>query len=144
MELLHKRLRDELARVGLSGAQASRDIGLPDSQGLRDVLAGRKRLTAEMLALLTKIGVDATYVLVGQYSNASDPAERVLIDNYRRCAPEAQQHLIQTAALLAAGMNTATPTKARPTTSIKVSSRRGHAAGRDVNITQEGQNGKNH
>lgn len=45
---------------------AARAAGLENSQGLRDVLAGRKRLSTELLALLSsKCGVDADYVTTG-------------------------------------------------------------------------------
>lgn len=67
MENIHGRLREQLAAKGLSAAQAARDAGEPDSQGLRDVLNGRKRLSAELLsALVRATGIDGDYVLSGQ------------------------------------------------------------------------------
>lgn len=67
MEKLHERLRAELEAKGLSAAQAARDAGEPDSQGLRDVLSGRKRLSAELLAALVNgTGIDGAYVLSGK------------------------------------------------------------------------------
>lgn len=67
MEEIHSRLRSELEAKGLSAAQAARDAGEADSQGLRDVLAGRKRLSAELLgALVRGTGIDGAYVLTGQ------------------------------------------------------------------------------
>lgn len=67
MEKLHERLRAELESKGLSAAQAARDAGEPDSQGLRDVLSGRKRLSAELLgALVRGTGIDGAYVLSGK------------------------------------------------------------------------------
>jgi transcriptional regulator with XRE-family HTH domain len=77
VEKLHERLRAELAAKNLSAAQAARDAGEPDSQGLRDVLAGRKRLSAELLsALVVGTGIDGDYVLTGKTvrERASDAA----------------------------------------------------------------------
>lgn len=64
--MLHVRLKEELARLALKPAAAAKAIGEPDSQGLRDVLGGRKRLSAELLAALAITGVDVAYVLTGQ------------------------------------------------------------------------------
>lgn len=61
-----KRLKEELARLGLTPASAAKAIGEKDSQGLRDVLGTRKRLSAEFLAAFGAIGVDVAYVLTGQ------------------------------------------------------------------------------
>lgn len=48
-------------------AAAARAAGEADSQGLRDVLGGRKRLSAELLAALAIAAcVDTRYVLTGQ------------------------------------------------------------------------------
>ena len=107
MEQIHERLKTELAARKITAAAAARAAGLPDSQGLRDTLNGRKRVTADLLALLIPLGVDALYVLTGQRSPsmpATDPAEQVLLDSYRRCGAQAKQNLIQTAALLSAGL----------------------------------------
>ena len=67
MEEIHERLRAELeARGYTKPVMAARAAGLENSQGLRDVLAGRKRLSTELLALLaSKCGVDADYVTTG-------------------------------------------------------------------------------
>lgn len=65
VELIHERLRDELARLGLKPAAAAKLAGEEGSQGLRDVLGGRKRLSADLLAGLIPSGVDASYVLTG-------------------------------------------------------------------------------
>lgn len=72
MEEIHERLRAQLKVLGLSQAEAARKAGLPDSQGLRDVLAGRKRLATDMLAALAGVGVDVAFVVTG----ASDELER--------------------------------------------------------------------
>lgn len=64
--MLHIRLKEELERLGLKPVAAAKAIGEPDSQGLRDVLGGRKRLSAELLAALAGTGVDVAYVLTNQ------------------------------------------------------------------------------
>lgn len=50
-------------------------------------------------------GASASYLLTGREGGVqlADAAEQVLIDSYRRCSADAKRHLIQTAALLAAG-----------------------------------------
>jgi len=65
MKLIHERLREELKMSGLSQIEAARAAGLADVQGIRDVLAGRKRLSVELLAALVPVGVDVFYVVTG-------------------------------------------------------------------------------
>lgn len=86
--MLHVRLKEELERLGQKPAAAARAAGEPDSQGLRDVLGGRKRLSADLLAALSAtIGVDASYVLTG--NREASPLEvlsgdeRMLLERYR-------------------------------------------------------------
>ena len=59
-----------------------------------------------LLALMQVFGGSASYLLTGRESGAqlADAAEQVLIDSYRRCNADAKRNLIQTAALLSAGM----------------------------------------
>lgn len=67
VEGIHTRIRDELDRVGLSMAEAARQMEEDSSQGLRDVCAGRKRASAELVGKLTVIpDVDVLYVLTGR------------------------------------------------------------------------------
>lgn len=67
VEGIHIRIRDELERAGLSMAEAARQMQEDSSQGLRDVCAGRKRASAELVGKLTVIpGLDVLYVLTGQ------------------------------------------------------------------------------
>lgn len=73
----------------------------------RNYESGERLPDAGYLAALQAAGVDVLYVLTGERSGAHpahDAAEQVLLDSYRRCNAQARQHLIQTAALLAAGM----------------------------------------
>lgn len=109
MELIHERLREELELHDLSAAEAARIIGESSSQGLRDVLNGRKRLSAELLAALTaNAHIDAIYVLTGQrtpvvpVSEASLSKRQVaLLDNYEN-TDEAGKKIIEATAAEAA------------------------------------------
>ncbi len=87
VDLLHVRLKEELDRLALKPAAAAKAAGEPDSQGLRDVLGGRKRLSAELLSALSATGVDVAYVLTGKKNLEQPPAltaeERVLLDGFR-------------------------------------------------------------
>ncbi|MGU7855422.1 hypothetical protein ACV22X_22030 [Burkholderia orbicola] len=88
VELIHVRLKEELDRLGLKPAAAAKLAGEPDSQGLRDVLGGRKRLSADLLAALTiAAGVDATYVLTGGRKEPAEmtltPDEHELVERFR-------------------------------------------------------------
>jgi len=65
VDLIHTRLKEEFDRLGLKAATAAKAIGDSDSQGLRDVLGGRKRLSADLLSALAPHGVDVVYVVTG-------------------------------------------------------------------------------
>ncbi|WP_353189554.1 hypothetical protein [Pandoraea pnomenusa] len=86
-------MKEELERLGLKPAAAAKAAGDPDSQGLRDVLGGRKRLSAELLAALAiTVGVDAAYVLTGKRNELSTvvltPEEQLLLARFRSCPPD--------------------------------------------------------
>lgn len=68
-----------------------------------------------LLALMRVFGGSASYLLTGSEGGArlADAAEQVLIDSYRRCSQPARQTLIQTAALLSAGMGAPPATPGR-------------------------------
>lgn len=120
--MLHIRLKEELARLGLKPAAAARAAGEQDSQGLRDVLGGRKRLSAELLAGLASTGVDVFYVLTGKHVLTADEREFLALF---RAAPLAGK-----AAAIGAlqGVAAATPVQKR----VKVTAQGGNAAGRDM------------
>lgn len=82
--MLHIRLKEELDRLSLKPAAAAKAAGDADSQGLRDVIGGRKRLSADLLSALAVTGVDVLYVLTGQRGPTVLVAEeQVLLDGYR-------------------------------------------------------------
>ena len=91
------------------------------------------------LAAIAAAGADVLYILTGQRTEgtASDPAEQVLLDSYRRCKPDAKANLIQMAALLSAGFSTGAeetrPRKAASSaTTVIATGIGGQAAGRDI------------
>jgi len=104
VESIHIRLRDELKRLGLSMAEAARQIEEDDSQGIRDVCSGRKRASAELIAKLSMIGgLDVYYVLTGHGGVAPTltARESALVENYRAAPEDAKQVLEKTSTYLA-------------------------------------------
>ena len=68
---------------------------------------GNATPSADVLAGLVQQDADVIYVLTGQHASASpmpDAVERVLLNSYRMCKPDAQAKLIQAAALLSADL----------------------------------------
>ncbi len=67
-----------------------------------------------LLALMQVFGGSASYLLTGTEGGAqlTDASEQLLIDAYRRCNADARRHLIQSAALLSAGMGVSPPAAA--------------------------------
>lgn len=105
----HQRLKMERERLGLSQSRLA-DLA---SVGKTTVINWEKGVSspdATQLHAMTAAGIDVLYVVTGERSqDAAEvdllPAdERVLIDAYRRCSPDARRHLIQSAALLSAGV----------------------------------------
>lgn len=102
-----ERLREERDRLGLSQPKFA-EIAGTTKQTLFSWETGKTAPDAIQLSALMAIGMDALYVLTGQYASedsALPPDERVLLDSYRRCDAKARQHLIATGALLSAGMS---------------------------------------
>jgi hypothetical protein len=92
VEKIHERLKAELDRLQLNMAEAARRMGESDSQGLRDVCSGRKRVSAEMLAKLVPLGVDVMYVLTSTRTlvpaSTLSEEEAALVDNYKHSDEE--------------------------------------------------------
>ena len=101
-----KRLREERERLGLSQPAFAAVAGTT-KQTLFSWETGKTAPDGFQLEALATAGADVLYILTGQRSSAQpahDAAEQVLLDSYRRCSSQARQNLIQTAALLAAGL----------------------------------------
>ncbi|TXH40010.1 MAG: XRE family transcriptional regulator [Burkholderiaceae bacterium] len=140
------RLQEERKRLGLTQEAVAAQLGAT-KRSVINWEGGAALPGAEVLARYAAAGADVLYVLTGERSSAQpahDAAEQVLLDSYRRCGAQARQNLIQTAALLAAGVDVEASAGVRQAASIKVSSKHGHAAGRDVNVKSEESNGKGH
>ncbi len=110
-----ERLRAERERLGMTQDSFATAGGV-GKRALINYEKGERSPDATFLTAIADEGVDVLYVLTGERSGAQlahDAAEQVLLDSYRRCKPEARQHLIQTAALLSAGLSSApAPAKA--------------------------------
>jgi transcriptional regulator with XRE-family HTH domain len=121
---INDRLRKERERLGLSQESLGVQGGVR-KQAQHMYESGVRRPDSDYLERIALAGADVLYILTGNRSQAvaevdllpSD--ERVLVDAYRRCNSPARQTLIQTAALLSAGM--AAPSKApKVSKSVKV------------------------
>lgn len=109
---LGDRLREERERLKLSQPNFAAIAGTT-KQTLFSWESGKTAPDGFLLAAFAAAGVDVLYVVTGQRSQGAAevdllPAdERVLVDAYRRCNADAKRNLIQTAALLSAGMPSA-------------------------------------
>ena len=142
-----ERLRTERERLELSQQGLAEKCGVT-ARSQRNYESGERNPDSVYLAAIAAAGADVLYILTGQRTEgtASDPAEQVLLDSYRRCKPDAKANLIQMAALLSAGVAPGPAPKAVPRTragsgvqmsasaqpSIAVRGSRNVVAGRDV------------
>ena len=100
------RLREERERLALSQQALAEKCGVT-ARSQRNYESGERNPDSAYLAAIAAAGADVLYVLTGQRSPsmpAADPAEQVLLDSYRHCGGQAKQNLLQTAALLSAGL----------------------------------------
>lgn len=97
VEYIHVRLREEITRCGVSLAAASRAAGESSPQRLKEVVSGRQKCPADLVAKLVAIGVDAHYVLTGERgptAPALAPDEELLLDGYRALDVAGRKRLI--------------------------------------------------
>lgn len=109
------RLKEARETLGMSQQALAEHCGVT-ARSQRNYESGERLPDAAYLAGLLTLGVDLAYVLTGQRDPAVpalDAAEQVLVDSYRRCKPDAKANLIQTAALLSAGLAPAAAPKPR-------------------------------
>ena len=117
--MIYLRLREERERLGLT-QPALADVASAAKRTVIDWEKGVSSPTAVQLAAIADAGADVLYVITGQRSQGAAEVdllpsdERVLIDSYRRCNAEAKRNLIQTAALLSAGMAAAPARRTAP------------------------------
>lgn len=135
VELIHVRLREEIDRCGMSLAAASRAAQESSPQRLKDVVSGRQKCPADLVARLMVIGVDAMYVLTGDrpqhVSNKLAPDEEVLIDGYRTLDTSSKKRAL---ASMLMGTSTAEQTSRISTQTVSGSGHR--VAGRDFNTKE--------
>ena len=104
--MISERLKSERENLGLS-QQALADLLGISLRSQQNYEKGDRSPDSAYLAAIAAAGADVLYILTGERSSAQpahDAAEQVLLDSYRRCSSQARQNLIQTAALLAAGL----------------------------------------
>ncbi|EON15010.1 helix-turn-helix domain-containing protein [Pandoraea sp. SD6-2] len=84
------RLREERLRLGYSQTEFAA-LGGASKRSQIDWESGKTSPTAEVLAVLTEVGVDALYVLTGtrsvQVKSALTWEEQALLENYRHSSP---------------------------------------------------------
>lgn len=109
-----ERLREERERLGLSQPVFAAHAGTT-KQTLFSWESGKTAPNAQQLAALASAGVDVMFVLSG--TRAQPPlqaAEAALLQSYRSCDAAAQVSLLQTAALLAAGVEVSPAVQTAP------------------------------
>lgn len=132
---LHLRLREELDRLGLKLAEASRAAGESSAQRLKDVVSGRVRCPADLVERLAPTGINVLYVITGQENVATSrhlpPDEQLLLEAYRGLTAPARKALL--AELLTAGTQkkASRPKPTEETASVKVRGFGNRTAGRD-------------
>lgn len=136
VEHLHLRLREEIDRCGLSLAAASRAAGETSPQRLKEVVSGRQKCPADLVAKLLVIGVDAQYVLIGERVQTAKaqlaPDEEMLLDGYRALDAASKKQML-------AGMILGEPggaVGARASTTTTVSGSGNRVAGRDFHTKE--------
>lgn len=103
---LSSRLKIERERLGYSQT-AFASVASASKHAQINWEKGVAAPNATNLAAWAEVGLDVLFVVLGERDPSTldlDGAERVLLTSYRQCKPEGQAHLIQTAALLSAGL----------------------------------------
>lgn len=106
-----ERIRSERDRLGLSQQKAADAVGVRREMWAKWEAGSEPG--AKALAGMALAGADVLFIVTGHRTPPAHPAdalpedERRLLNGYRLCGPEAQQNLIQTAALFAAGLPSA-------------------------------------
>ena len=101
-----ERIKEERERLGFNQADFAA-LAEATRKTLFNWETGTASPNAAVLAAWAQHGLDVLYVVTGERLGsqpAVDAAEQVLLDSYRRCKPDAKANLIQTAALLSAGI----------------------------------------
>lgn len=110
-----ERLKEERERLGLSQEKMGL-VGGVQKRAQIHYEQGERAPDASYLGAIATAGVDVLYVLTGARAPvipSMDAAERLLVDNYRRCTDDGKAHLLQTSTLLMAGLATGARTSRR-------------------------------
>lgn len=108
-----ERIKEERERLGFNQADFAA-LAEATRKTLFNWESGTASPNAAALAAWAQHGLDVLYVVTGERLSAqpaADPAEQVLLNSYRLCKPDAKANLIQTAALLSAGLSPAAAPK---------------------------------
>lgn len=128
VRVFFERLKSEREALGLSQQALAERLGVA-LRSQQNYESGARVPDANYLGMLGAIGADVLFLVTGQRAPAApqlDAAEQALVESYRRCTPSARINLIQTAAVLSAGLDM--PSSVKPA---------GSSAGVSVgNITQ--------
>ena len=136
------RLKATRESLGLSQQALAEHCGVT-ARSQRNYEAGERQPDAEYLARLLELGVDVAFVLAGERRGSqpsTDPAELVLLDNYRRCSLAGKQDLLQKSVLLAAGISSAKLTSPKPKAQVAQPIRQKAAGDGNVQIGSIGGN----
>ena len=101
-----ERIKEERERLGFNQTDFA-TLASATRKTLFNWESGSAAPNAIVLAAWARLGLDVLYVVTGEKQKAlptADPAELLLLENYRRCGMQARQNLIQTSALLASGI----------------------------------------
>ncbi|WP_165570874.1 helix-turn-helix domain-containing protein [Comamonas thiooxydans] len=93
--------------LGLSQQAIAEHCGVT-ARSQRNYESGERLPDALYLGRLVELGVDVVFVLTGESNKecaTADPAEQVLLDNYRRSPLSEKQRLLQESVLAAAGLS---------------------------------------
>ena len=141
MDNIGERLRGERERLGVIQDKFA-EAAHVSKRALVNYEQGKRSPDADFLASIAAIGADVNYILTGITGRRGQPVpaetllpkeERALLNSYRLCGITARKNLLQTAALLAAGLGSTQPPGRG--THIQLSAQGGHVvAGRDITI----------
>ena len=116
VEKIPSRLREEVERLGLSMAAASRAVGESSPQRLKDVMSAKQKCPIDLLARLGGIGVDLIYVLLGERWSTDSPEkcklapdEELMLDAYRGLSAGKRKQLLASLLTGDAGKKLAKP-----------------------------------
>lgn len=87
-----ERFTEEVQRTALPVSEVARRMGESSHQRVRDVMRGKQRLPADMLAKAALIGFDVNYILTGTPPQLSHK-ETAILNNYRAASSEGRDHL---------------------------------------------------